>query len=212
MLVCYHNQSRLAKNDLVHLAFLFSLHETIAEIEILADIDDGEDLPSGFLVEVPFLQQVPLEVQVELLAETWSRYRCSKQIEATLLDAAVVYAAFMTAARIVNDEPELALAWLADEGRKLNHQFLRRARERFEEMFDSWWDDRDFLMLEDFQDMPPEQAQLIKTMLRLPNEMIQPMFDVLERGRVSTDVGEKLEGLLAPEKIQDVVLILMHSP
>ena len=40
------------------------------------------------------------------------------------------------------------------------------------------------------------------------SEMIQPMFDVLERGRVSTDVGEKLEGLLAPEKIQDVVLIL----
>ena len=43
MLICYHNQLRLPQNDLVYLAFLFALHETVAEIELLSDFDDDEE-------------------------------------------------------------------------------------------------------------------------------------------------------------------------
>jgi hypothetical protein len=49
-------------------------------------------------------------------------------------------------------------------------------------------------------------------MMRIPEAMIDPMFDVLERGRVSPNVGEKLEGLLTPEEIQDVIPTLLRSP
>ena len=213
MLLCYHNQLRLPQNDLVYLAFLFALHETVAEIEALSDFDgDEEDMPAGFLLEVPFLHPVPLQVQVELLGETWSRYRSSTPFEATLLDAAIVYAAIMVATRIVNDDPELAAGWLADDRRKLNPRILHRAPQRLEELFDRWWDDRDFLMLEEFHDLPPEQAEFIKALMRIPDEMVQPMFDVLERGRVSPDVGEKLGGLLPPKDIAHVVQILMRPP
>ena len=38
--------------------------------------------------------------------------------------------------------------------------------------------------------------------------MVQPMFDVLERGRVSRDVGEKLAGLLPSQEIEHIVPIL----
>jgi hypothetical protein len=89
----------------------------------------------------------------ELLGETWSNHHHASPIQATLLDAAVVYAAFETTARIISDEPELAETWLADNHRKLNPRLIHRAPERLESLFDSWWDDLDFLMLEDFQDM-----------------------------------------------------------
>ena len=213
MLICYHNQLRLPQNDLVYLAFLFALHETVAEIELLSDFDDeDEDMPAGFLLEVPFLHPVPLQVQVELLGETWSRHRSPTRFEATLLDAAIVYAAIMVATRIVNDEPELAAVWLTDGRHKLNPRILHRAPQRLEELFDRWWDDRDFLMLEEFHDLPPEQAEFIKAQMRIPDEMVQPMFDVLERGRVSPGVGEKLGGLLPPKDIDHVVQILMRPP
>ncbi len=213
MLICYHNQARLPQNDLVYLAFLFALHETVSEIELLSDFDDDdEDMPAGFLVAVPFLHPVPLRVQVEILGETWSRHRSPTRFEATLLDAAIVYAAFMVATRIVNDEPEVAAAWLAGDRRKLNPRILLRAPQRLEELFDRWWDDRDFLMLEEFHDLPPEQAEYLKAQMRIPDEMVQPMFDVLERGRVSPDVGEKLGGLLPPKDTEHVVQILMRLP
>jgi hypothetical protein len=208
MLICYHNQARLPQNDLVYLAFLFALHETVAEIELLTDLEDDDDMPAGFLATIPFLQPVPLHVQVELLGKSWTRHRASTRFEATLLDAAVVYAALMVGTRVVNDEPELAVAWLKDDHRKINPRILHRAPERLEELFDRWWDDRDFLMLEDFYDLPPEQAEFVKAQMRIPDEMVKPMFDVLERGRVSPDVGDKLAGLLPPQEIEHVVPIL----
>ncbi len=67
-------------------------------------------------------------------------------------------------------------------------------------------------MLEEFHDLPPEQAEFVKAQMRIPNEMVQPMFDVLERGRVSPGVGEKLGGLLPPKDIDHVVQILMRPP
>jgi len=213
MLICYHNGAQLPPNDLVYFAFLSSLHETVAEIESSADFDDDEEeMPAGFLTAVPFLHPVPLCVQVELLGETWSRHSSSTRFEATLLDAAVVYSAFMVAIRIISDEPDLAEAWLADDRRELDPQILQHAPEQLDDLFDRWWDDRDFLMLEEFHDLPPEQAKSVKALMRIPDEMIQPMFDVLERGRVSTEVGEKLEELLPPKDIQHIVPILMRRP
>ena len=170
MLVCYHNQAKLPQNDLVDLAFLFALHETVAEIELSSDLEDeDENMPVGFLATVPFLHPVPSPVQVELLGETWSRHRVSTRCQATLLDAAVVYAAFMLGMRVVNDEPDLAAAWLKHGHRIINPRILHRAPERLEELFDRWWDDRDFLMLENFYDLPPEQAEFVKAQMRIPN-------------------------------------------
>ena len=49
---------------------------------------------------------MPLDVQVDLLAETWSRHRSPEQFEATLLDAAIVYACLMTAGEISEKDTE----------------------------------------------------------------------------------------------------------
>ena len=68
---------------------------------------------------MPFLEQVPLPVQVDLLAETWARHRNPDLVEASLLNAAVVYAACETAGRLIHDMPEVAHAWLQCHPRKV---------------------------------------------------------------------------------------------
>ena len=67
--------------------------ETLSDIELYRDLEEEPDYPAGYLAEVPFLEHVPLQVQVDLLAETWNRHRQTELIEASLLDAAIVYAA-----------------------------------------------------------------------------------------------------------------------
>ncbi|MCY2991999.1 MAG: hypothetical protein NTY19_29585 [Planctomycetota bacterium] len=107
---------------------------------------------------MPFLEQVPLQVQVDLLAETWNRHRQTELIEASLLDAAIVYAACQTAARIIEDMRGVTTACLRDGPRQLKTRIFRRATHRLENMFDAFWDDDDFLLIDELQDLPPERS------------------------------------------------------
>jgi hypothetical protein len=100
MLTCYGHQVRLPHNDLAYLAFRLAVQETLSDIELFRDLEEEPDYPTGYLSEVPFLEQVPLQVQVDLLAETWNRHQQPELVEASLLDAAIVYAACQTAAWI----------------------------------------------------------------------------------------------------------------
>jgi hypothetical protein len=73
----------------------------------------GDEDIDGYLAEVPVLEQLAPAVQVDLLADAWRRRHQAPELHgASLLDAAVVYAAFRAAGRIVNDEFEPARAWL----------------------------------------------------------------------------------------------------
>ncbi len=93
MLTCYGHTVRLPQGDLAYLAFRLALQETLSDIELPLDLEEEPDPPVGYLTEVPLLEQVPIPVQVDLLADTWARQRKPDLIEASLLDAAVVYAA-----------------------------------------------------------------------------------------------------------------------
>lgn len=208
MLTCYGHTVRLPHNDLSYLAFRLAVEETLCDIELYLDLEEEPDPPVGYLAEVPFLQQVPLPVQVDLLACTWSRHQTRNLIEASLLDAAIVYAACETAARVINDEPEVAVAYLKGGPRNLDARIIRRAAFRLEEMFESFWDDHDFILIGDLQDTPPAEAQAIKEQLGLTDAVVEPMYEALERWHISPDVAANLEGLLTEEEISDAIPLL----
>jgi hypothetical protein len=205
MLTCYGNEIRLPQNDLAYLAFRLAVQDTLSDLELQQDLDDDLDCPLGFLSEVPFLHQVPLPVQVDLLAETWHRHCQSELIEASLLDAAIVYAACRTAARVIDDMPKVMAAYLDHAPRRVNTRLIRRATYRLADLFDDFWDDYDFLLIDDLQDLPPNEANAIKELMNIPDEWVQPMFDALERWHVSPDVAEHLAGLLTEEEIAEVM-------
>jgi hypothetical protein len=195
----------MPQNDLAYLAFRLALQETLTDIELYRDLEEEPDVPTGYLSEVPFLEQVPLPVQVDLLAETWVKHHKPDLIEASLLDAAIVYAACETAGRIINDMPEVVVAWLKGGPRKVPPSIIKRASHRLEELFEDFWDDQDFLLIEQFQDLPPDHARQLKDMLRIPDEVIEPMYAALERWNVSANVAGNLVGLMTDAEIAEVL-------
>jgi hypothetical protein len=172
-------------------------------------LEEEPDVPAGFLSEVPFLEHVPLHVQVDLLGETWNRHGQTELVEASLLDAAIVYAVCNTAARIIEDMPEVAAVCLQDGPRPLKPRILRRAARRIANMFEKFWDDDDFLLIGEWADLPPDQADEIKAVMRIPNEVIQPMYDALARWHVSPDVAANLQGLLTDDEIAEAMALLI---
>lgn len=204
----YNHETHLPQTDLVYAAFRLALQQTLCNLEIEEHEDCDADESLGFLSEVAALQQVALPVQVDLLAETWTRHRSPELNDASLLDAAVVHAAFRTAGGIINVMPDLALDWLADGPREISPSLFRRADHRLDEVFEDWWDDDDFLMVEDLLDLPPDQATDFKALLGLPDEVLRPMFDVLGRWRVSEHLQQHLRGLLTVVEIEEALPLL----
>lgn len=208
MLTCYGHRVRLPQSDLAYLAFRLALRDTLSDIATHLDLEEEPDQPVGYLTEVPFLEQVPLQVQVDLLADAWARHRKPELVEASLLDAAVVFAACVTASRVIDDMPDVAVTMLRDGPHRVSARIIHRASYRLEEMFEVFWDDQDFLMINEWQDLHPDHAQYIKEVMRLPDEAIEPMYEALRRWRVSPDLGAKLEGLLTEPEIRQAMPML----
>ena len=203
MLTCYGHSCQLPQGELTYLAFRLALLDTFEEILICRDSRDEPDTAAGFMVYVPILAEVPAAVQIDLLAEVWSRQRAAALTAANLLDAAVVYAVCEDAARIIRDEPEIARLYLRDGPRKIKTKLTRRTAERLEQLFDNFWDDVDFLTLSDWQDMDAEHVAALKHLMRIPDD--QPLYDALARGQVSPRLAANLEGLLTAQEIEEVV-------
>jgi hypothetical protein len=212
MLTCYGDEVHLPQNDLVYIAFRLAALETLCEMDIAqASGEEDNEPPSGFLVEVPLLAQVAPAVQVDLLADAWRRHQAAELHEATLLDAAVVYAAFRTAARILHDQPTLVRRWLKPGPRRVRCRLTGQTPEQLQEMFFEFWDDIDFLSVNALQDLSPEQAWSVREAMGLSEEDIEQMEAALSRGRASPAVLPNLAGLLSEEEIQGYSRVLLGT-
>lgn len=77
--------------------------------------------------------------------------------------------------------------------------------DRFESLFDAFWEDIDFLSLSEWQDMPVEQAEQLKRWLRVPDD--GPLFEALERGTVSQAFAHSLRGLMTEEEVEEALAL-----
>jgi hypothetical protein len=169
---------------------------------------EQDDEPSGFVAEVPVVAQVAPAVQVDLLADTWTRHQDTVLHEATLLDAAVIYAAFMTAGRIIHDQPTLVRNWLKRGPRKVCSRVTDQTPEHLLELFFDFWDFIDFLSMSALQDLAPEHAQSVREVMGLSEEDIEQMEQALAKGRASRAVLANLTGLLTKEEINGYSRVL----
>src|SRR5260370_28383478 len=104
MLTCYGDEVQLPQNDLAYVGFRLAALDTLCQMDACQGFGDEEDDAFGYLAEAPILAEVAPAVQVDLLAGVWRRHRDSALHAASLLDAAVVYAVFRTAGRVIHDE------------------------------------------------------------------------------------------------------------
>ncbi len=131
--------------------------------------------------------------------------------EASLLDAAVIYAAFNTAGRVINDEGKIARLWLKAGPQQVRCKLGGRTHQKLGNLFFDFWDDVDFLSLDELQDLTPEHASAVREMMRLHDGDFEQMEEVLMRCRASPAVLTNLEGLLTGAEIQGYGRILVDE-
>jgi hypothetical protein len=66
----------------------------------------------------------------------------------------------------------------------------------------------DFLVLSQFEDMPPDDARRIKNELCLEEERLEELFDVLGRWTITPGFKERLQGLLSSQEIRQAVQVV----
>lgn len=198
----------LPHTDLTYLAFRAAFRETLERIVLAQQVSLSHDWLFGYLTEVPFLQQVAPPVQLDLLAETWSRHCDVHDWEATLLDESVVYAVCETAARLVRNDPAGLEQFLAHGPRRLELDLKPRLAHGLVALHTTFCREGDYLLLTQFLDLPPREARTLKAELGLHPQDEEPFFEALGRWHLTPGFAERCRGLLTERETDEALAIL----
>jgi hypothetical protein len=198
----------LPQCELVYVAFRLACVDTRERLELAHQLDLSPERNFGFLMEVPFLRNVPAQVQMDLLLTTWSKYVDPATHAATLLDESVLYAACETSARIVRTDPEVARRFIS-RGPVDSHTPLNSSTaDALQKLHLSLAQNGLFLLLSQFQDIPPREAVPLKQQWGLQDENAECLFDVLGRWYVSTAILSLATGLLTRVETEQLGTLL----
>ena len=196
--ICTDN---LPQNLLSYLAFRLAAVETVKLHEYAQHPQTHLREPYGFLTEVPFFREVPAQVQLSALAETWAKHISERTFQANLVDEAVLYAACETAARIAEYVPELIRSFTEegplDAGIVADHFLVSELRNLHLNLSN----EGDFLLVTQFQDLPPEERDRCHREYHLGESYLEPMFDLLGQWHPEPDMLTNLSGLFTDAEI-----------
>jgi hypothetical protein len=196
----------LPRTALAYIAFRLAFCGTWERLTLSAQVDPAGRLLGhvafGYLTEVPFLRHVPPLVQLDRLAGTWTRHRADAPVEATVLDESVIYAACETAARMVETEPEAARTFLLSGPEAVSHSVNRRLAVELRTLHLGLPNDGDFLMISQFEDIPPDEARALKREFGLDEARLEPLFETLAHWHPSAAFGSSVDGLLTAGEIE----------
>ena len=196
------------QTDVAYIAFRVAFFETLERITLADQVGLTGDRCFGFLTEVPFLRAVPPQVQLDLLLETWSRHHDHHPHQATLGDESVLYAVCETAARIVSVEPQTARRYVRSGLREVHHDFDPRLADTLQALHLSLPNEGDFLLISQFQDMPPHEAIPIKHKFGMSLPACDVMFEMLSRWHISREFAKNSAGLLSANELARVLIAL----
>ncbi len=192
---------RLPRSDLTYLAFRVSFQETLERIVLSRQVDDGNEV-FGFLTEVPFLSGVAPHVQLDLLADTWSRHSSRRRFEASLIDESIIYSICETAARIAGDEPTVITHCMITGPKACSVEVDGFLPGELRNLHLSLANEGDFLLISQFEDLNPDESEDLKEQFRLDTQRLDEMFEALSRWYVKPQLADRLEGLLTERECQ----------
>ena len=156
----------LPQTGLSYFAFRIAFQETLERICLAQQIGNYTAECFGFLTEVPFLRAVPPHVQLDLLAETWRKHAASEKFVADLLDESVIYAVCETSARIVEQDPNVINRYLAGGPQSVGLKIDQTLAAELRALHLNLASDGDFLMISQFEDMPPGRGGRVEKTVR----------------------------------------------
>ena len=198
---------RLPRSDLTYLAFRVAFQETLERIVLSRQVDDGNEI-FGYLTEVPFLTGVAPHVQLDLLADTWSRHTSRRRHQATLVDESVVYAVCETAARVAGNEPTVITHCMITGPKSCSVEVDGFLPGELRNLHLGLANEGDFLLISQFEDLEPDESADLKEQFRLDLQRLDDMFDVLGRWYVQPHLVSRLDGLLTERESQRVDYVI----
>lgn len=204
-------------NDLVsasataYLAFRIACRDTLERMLLSEQAGFEGDAPYGFLTEVPFLRSVPPQVQIDLLAATWSRLAAAEIVAGSLVDESVIYAACETAARLIAADRPIAERLIADGSQPAVLPPTMAAVQQIHAVHLDLSNEGNFLLISQFQDIPPTEARILKAKFGLPEVACESMFEVLGQWHASPEFGSNAAGLLSPREIRHASALLASA-
>jgi hypothetical protein len=192
---------RLPRSDLTYLAFRVAFLETLERIVLSRQFDDSIEV-FGFLTEVPFLTGVAPHVQLDLLADTWSRHSSRRRIQASLVDESIIYAACETAARVAGSEPTVITHCMITGPKACSVEVDGFLPGELRNLHLGLANEGDFLLISQFEDLEPDDAADLKEQFRLDLQRLDEMFDALGRWYVQPHLAARLDGLLTDRELQ----------
>lgn len=191
----------LPQTCISYVAFRIAFCETLERITLAKQVGGQVD-GFGYLTEVPFLQAVPPQVQLDLLADTWAKHLSEMPEEATLLDESVIYAVCETSSQLAEHQPKTVGSFLRNGPLEVNLRINHQLATELQALHLNLSNAGDFLMISQFEDMPPDEARSLKQQFGMEESRLEVMFEVLERWHPQPSFLSKLQGLMMPHEIE----------
>jgi hypothetical protein len=201
----------VSASDAAYLAFRLAARDTLERMLLTEQAGFEGDAPYGFLTEVPFLRTVPPQVQIDLLAATWNRLTLTESVPGTLVDESVIYAACETAARLIASDRSTAERLIADGPRPAGLPPTPAAVQQIHALHLDLSNEGNFLLISQFQDIPPTEARILKARFGLPEEACEAMFEVLGQWHACRQFAEQAATLLSSREIRRAAALLASS-
>jgi hypothetical protein len=192
---------RLPDDALVYAAFRLAACDTLERMVLNEQVFESRAEVFGFLTEVPFLKNVPPQVQLDQLAATWSRHLAEELLPATLVDESVIYAVCETASRLIQSDPVSSHRILKAGPRGFDRPVDPHLAQQIQALHLDLANEGDFLLISQFQDIPPDEARPLKRKFQLDESACEAMFELLSRWYVSPAFAGRAGGLLDPAEI-----------
>jgi hypothetical protein len=186
----------LARDDLAYAAFRLAACDTLERMVLNDQLSEPMHGAYGFLTEVPFLKNVPPHVQLDQLVTTWSRHTADALKPATLVDESVIYAVCETAARLIYSDRPACCRFLTSGPRRVERPVDPHLAQQIQALHLDLANEGDFLLISQFQDIPPNEARPLKQKFQFDEAGCEVMFELLGRWHVAPDFEGRAEGLL----------------
>lgn len=192
----------LPYTERVYIAFRIAFLETQERLALAEQLELESHRTFGFLTQVPFLRNVPAQVQLDLLLDTWDRHLAKAVSRATYLDEAILYAACETAANLIRAEPQHARRLLEVGPLPSSASLDDKLADQIQQMHLTFAGEGHFLLISQFQDLSPEEADPLKAAAGIINGRCDSLFDALGRWHVRQGFENRACGLLTEQEIE----------
>lgn len=202
MSMIFVNDAILPRTDVSYLVFRIAFCETLERIILAHQFPESPQDGFGFLTEIPFLVNVSPAKQLDLLAETWERHHSVHAVEASLMDESVIYAACERAAWCLEYEsPAIVQRYLQGGPQSVDHSHSKEWAEMFRKLHLGVTSDADFLLISQFEDIPPVVASEMKDECGLDPSRVEPLFAALGEWHPAPEMRTRLSGLFTKREV-----------